>query len=62
VVKGAREVLGLLVDAVTEIVDSQQKPAPLPAGVMDPVPPVYAGVLRSKGELILLLNEDGLIP
>jgi chemotaxis signal transduction protein len=61
VVKGAREMLGLLVDAVTEIVDSQQKPSPLPAGVMGPVQHMYDGVLRSKGELILLLNEHGFV-
>ncbi len=61
VVKGARDLLGVLVDAVSEIIDSAQKPAPLPAGVMDPAHRVYAGVLKSKGELILLLNEDGLV-
>jgi chemotaxis signal transduction protein len=62
VVKGARDLMGLLVDAVSEIVDQAQKPAPMPAGVMEPSQRVYAGVLRSKGELILLLNEDGLVP
>lgn len=63
VVKGGRDILGVLVDAVSEIVDQAQKPAPLPAGVMETAAQrVYAGVLRSKGELILLLNEDGLVP
>ena len=53
---------GLLVDAVTEIVDTQQKPAPLPGRrAWIRAQRYYAGVLRSKGELILLLNEDGLL-
>ena len=36
VVQSAKGVLGLLVDAVTEIIDAAQKPAPLPKGVMNP--------------------------
>jgi chemotaxis signal transduction protein len=61
VVKGMKGIVGILVDAVTEIIDADQKPAPLPAGVMNPTLRHYAGVIRHKGELILLLNEDGLL-
>ena len=61
VIKGAKGVLGILVDAVTEIVESDQKPAPLPQGVMDPSLRYYSGILRHKGELILLLSEDGIL-
>jgi purine-binding chemotaxis protein CheW len=61
VVKGARDVMGVLVDGVSEILDTTQKPAPIPGGVLDPAQRVFAGVLRSKGQLILLLNEDGLV-
>lgn len=62
VVKGAKGLLGLLVDAVIEILDTEQKPAPLPAGVINPSQRYYNGVLRYKKELVLLLNEDGLLP
>ncbi len=61
VVKGAKGTLGILVDAVTEIVDIDQKPVPIPPGVMNPTMTYYAGIIRHKGELILLLNEDGLL-
>lgn len=62
VIKGAKGLLGLLVDAVTEIIDTEQKPVPLPKGVMNPTLNYYAGILRHKEGLILLLNEDGLLP
>ncbi len=62
VVSGAKGTLGVLVDAVTEIVDTDQKPAPFPAGVMNPTLRYYRGILRHKGGLILLINEDGLLP
>jgi len=61
VVKGAKGVAGFLADSVTEIIDSGQKPAPVPTGIMDRSLRYYTGVVRSKGELILLLNEDGLL-
>jgi len=61
VVKGSRGLLGLLVDAVTEIIDTEQKPVPLPKGVMNPTLQYYGGVLRHKDGLILVLNEDGLL-
>ena len=62
VVKSSKGVLGILVDAVTEILDTDQKPLPLPKGVVNPTLRYYNGVLRRKENLVLLLNEDGLMP
>ncbi len=62
VIKGSKGVLGILVDAVTEIIDAEQKPVPVPRGVMNPTLQYYGGILRHKDSLILLLNEDGLLP
>lgn len=62
VVNSIRGVLGILVDAVTEIIDSVQKPVPLPQGVMNPTLQYFGGIIRHKDDLILLLNEDGLMP
>jgi len=62
VVAGAKGVLGMLVDAVTEIIDMAQKPVPLPKGVMNPTLKYFGGILRHQDELILLLNGDGLLP
>jgi chemotaxis signal transduction protein len=61
VIKGVKGILGILVDAVTEIVDADQKPIPLPPGVMDPSLRYYSGILRHRGELILLLSENGIL-
>ena len=61
VVTSARGILGILVDAVTEILETDQKAVPLPEGVMNPALRYFAGILRHKGELILLVNEDGLL-
>jgi len=62
VVNSAKGILGLLVDAVTEILDSAQLPAPLPRGVVNPSMSYYRGVLRHKDTLVIVLNEDGLLP
>jgi len=61
VLKGIKGVIGLLVDAVAEIIDADQNPASFPAGVLNPALRYYAGIIRHKGELILLLNEEGLL-
>ncbi len=61
VVNAGRGMLGILVDAVSEIIDTDQKPVPIPPGVLDSAVSCYGGILRHKGELILLLNEDGLL-
>jgi purine-binding chemotaxis protein CheW len=60
VVKSSKGMLGLLVDAVTEILDTEQKPVPVPKGVVNPSLQYYRGILRHKDNLVLLLNEDGL--
>ena len=62
VVNSAKGVLGLLVDAVTEIIDTAQKPVPVPRGVMNPTLHYFGGILRHRNDLLLLLNEDGLLP
>ncbi len=62
VVKSGKGTLGVLVDNVMEILDTDRKPAPMPQGVVDPALRYYSGVLRHKENLVLLLNEDGLLP
>jgi purine-binding chemotaxis protein CheW len=62
VVKSGKGTLGILVDAVTEILDTEQKPVPVPQGVVNPSMQYYNGILRHKDDLVLLLNEDGLLP
>ncbi len=62
VVKTARGILGVLVDDVLEILDSDLMPAPMPQGVINSGLRYYSGVLRYKEHLVLLLNEDGLQP
>jgi len=62
VIKTVKGALGVLVDDVMEILDSDQMPAPMPQGVINPGLRYYSGVLRHKEDLVLLLNEDGLLP
>lgn len=62
VVKGKERVFGILVDAVTDILDSEQKLIPLPKGLVEARLRCYLGVIRYKDSLVLLLNEDGLLP
>ena len=62
VVTSSKGILGLLVDGVSEIMDTDQTPAPLPPGVVNPSYGYYSGVVRHKDGLVLLLNEDGLLP
>jgi len=61
-VQSAKGTIGLLVDEVTEIFDTAQNPAPMPAGVLNPNTRYYSGILRHRDNLVLLLNEDGLLP
>ncbi len=61
VVKSAKGIIGMLADAVTEIANIAQKPVPVPTGVMNPTLNYFSGILRHRDELILLLNEDGLL-
>jgi len=63
VVKTGKGVVGVLVDDVMEILDTDLTPAPMPEGVVNPgLRYYYSGVLRHKEDLVLLLNEDGLLP
>ena len=61
-VKSGKGTLGVLVDAVTEILDTDQRPVPMPNGVINPAMQYYSGILRHKDNLVLLLNGDGLLP
>ena len=61
VVKSSKGVLGLLVDGAKELLETGQKPFPLPRGVMNPSLNYYGGILRNRDSLVLLLNEDGLL-
>lgn len=62
VLKSAKGMLGLLVDTAKELLESRQKPAPVPRGVVNPSLNYYAGVLKNREDMVLLLNEDGLLP
>ncbi|MHB8846671.1 MAG: chemotaxis protein CheW [Nitrospirota bacterium] len=62
VVKSSKGVLGLLVDAAKELLETAQRPAPMPRGVVNPSVNYFAGILRNNEDLVLLLNEDGLLP
>ena len=62
VVKSSKGVLGLLVDSAKELLETAQKPVPMPRGVLNPSLNYYAGILRHREELVVLLNEDGLLP
>ena len=60
-VQNAKGTMGFLVDEVAEIFDTAQKPATMPAGVLNPSMRYYNGILRHRDNLVLLLNEDGLL-
>lgn len=62
VVKSSKGVLGLLVDTAKELLETSQKPIPMPRGVLNPSLNYYAGILRNREDLVVLLNEDGLLP
>ena len=62
VVKSSKGVLGLLVDGARELLETSQKPVPMPRGVLNPSLNYYAGILRNREDLVVLLNEDGLLP
>ena len=61
IVKSGKADIGMLVDAVTEILDTDKKPLPMPPAVLNPSLRCYRGILRHKGNLVLLLNEDELL-
>ncbi len=61
VLKGAKGMFGLLVDAVAEILETDKKAVPFPSGVMNPTMAYFRGILRHGDALVLLLNADGLL-
>lgn len=61
VLKTAKGEVGLLVDAVTEFLNTEKQVRPIPQGVMNPTLPYFTGILKHKGSILLLLNEDGLL-
>ena len=62
VVKSTKGVLGLLVDAANELLESSQQPVQLPPGLLESKHNYYAGILRNREDLVLLLNENRLLP
>jgi len=62
VTKCGKGVVALLVDSAKELLETREAPVPLPPGVINSSLGYYAGVLRNRDELVLLLNEDGLLP
>lgn len=62
VLKSAKGALGLLVDTAKELLETRQKPLPMPHGVLNPSLTYYAGILKNREDLVLLLNQDGLLP
>ena len=62
VVKSDKRILGILVDAVIDIVDTEEQPIPMPDGVLNPELRYYNGILRYREKLVLLLNADGMLP
>lgn len=62
VIKNSRGMMGLLADAAKELLETKQKPDVLPRGVMNSAQSCYAGVLHNREDLVLLLNEDALLP
>lgn len=62
ILKSAKGPLGILVDAVSEIITADHAPSPMPAGLMNASIKYYRGILRYGEQLVLLLNEDGLLP
>jgi purine-binding chemotaxis protein CheW len=62
VLKSKKGLLGLLADSASELLQPKESPAAIPAGVLDRSINYYAGILRNRDELILLLNAEGLVP
>lgn len=61
VVKSSKGMLGFLVDVAAELLTAAQGPAPLPPGIMGSNQAIYAGILRNREDLVLLLNVEGLL-
>lgn len=61
VLKSSKGLVGFLVDAVAEILETDRKPAPFPPGVVNPSLTYYRGILKHQDGLVLVLNEEGML-
>ncbi len=62
VMKSSKGLLGLLVDSASELLETKESPCAMPRGVLDSSLQHYAGILKNRDDLVLLLSEDGLLP
>jgi purine-binding chemotaxis protein CheW len=62
VVKSSKGLLGVLVDSASALLETRDKPYAVPRGVLNAGLNYYAGILKSGEDLVLLLNEEGLLP
>jgi chemotaxis signal transduction protein len=62
VMKSSKGLLGVLVDGASELLETSERPSPIPGGVLNTSLNYFAGILRNRDELVLLLNEEGLMP
>ncbi len=61
ILKNSRGEMGMLVDAVVQIVETDKVPIPIPKGVMNPsLLSYYGGIIRHNDGLTLILKEEGL--
>jgi chemotaxis signal transduction protein len=62
VMKSSKGLLGVLVDSASELLETREKPYAIPRGVLNTSLHYYAGILKNREDLVLLLNEEGLLP
>lgn len=62
VMKSTKGVLGVLVDGASELLETRDNPSAVPRGVLNTGRDYYAGILKNRDDLVLLLNEEGLLP
>src|SRR5512136_1281771 len=62
VMKSSKGVLGVLVDGASELLETRDQPHAIPRGVLNSSLNYYAGILKNRDDLVLLLNEEGLLP
>jgi purine-binding chemotaxis protein CheW len=61
VIRSNKGLLGILVDGASELLETKVLPDAMPRGVMSQGINCFAGVLRNRDDLVLLLNEEGLL-
>ncbi len=62
VMKSNKGLLGVLVDSASELLDTRERPYAIPGGVLNTSLNYYTGILKNREDLVLLLNEEGLLP